>query len=155
TPLLVRMPYGRGSISVLAFDLDKGPFTAWTGRVAFWKMLLEKLAPRVTNPVDEPGGARWGKGGASNTDLATEVQRELDKFDVPVISFGWVALFIVLYILVVGPLDYFILKKVFKRLEWTWITFPAVVLLISAVAYFTAYAVKGNDLKINQADLVD
>src|SRR5207249_4321825 len=45
--------------------------------------------------------------------------------------------------------------KVFKRLEWTWITFPTVVLLVSVIAYFTAYALKGNDLKINKIDLID
>src|SRR5262249_49768749 len=42
-----------------------------------------------------------------------------------------------------------------KRLELTWITFPAVVLAISLIAYFTAYAIKGKDLKINKLDLVD
>src|SRR6266699_4628591 len=73
----------------------------------------------------------------------------------PVISFGWVALFILLYIIVVGPLDYLFLKKVVKRLELTWVTFPAVVLIVSAVAYFTAYYLKGNDLKINKVDVVD
>ena len=54
-----------------------------------------------------------------------------------------------------GPVDYFILKKVFKRLEWTWITFPAVVLVVSVAAYLIAYAVKGNELKINKIDLID
>jgi hypothetical protein len=44
---------------------------------------------------------------------------------------------------------------VFKRLELTWITFPAVVLAISLIAYFTAYSIKGRDLKINKVDLVD
>jgi hypothetical protein len=78
-----------------------------------------------------------------------------DFEDVPVISFGWVALFILLYILVVGPLDYFFLKKVVKRLELTWITFPTVVITISVAAYFTAYWLKGNDQKINKVDLVD
>jgi hypothetical protein len=78
-----------------------------------------------------------------------------DFEDVPVISFGWVALFILLYILVVGPLDYFFLKKVVKRLELTWITFPTVVITISVAAYFTAYWLKGNDLKINKIDLID
>jgi hypothetical protein len=91
----------------------------------------------------------------SGNDLGSRLQRRLDEFEVPVISFGWVALFIFLYILVVGPLDYLILKKFFRRLEWTWITFPVTVLVISVVAYFTAYAVKGNDLKINKVDLVD
>jgi hypothetical protein len=72
-----------------------------------------------------------------------------------VISFGWVALFILVYIIIVGPLDYFFLKKVVKRLELTWITFPAVVIVISAVAYFAAYYLKGKDLRINKVDVVD
>jgi hypothetical protein len=153
-PIIVRVPYGLGSVTLLAFDLDKGPLSVWSGRTEFWQALLAKLAPRVVVHED-PEGVRNAVFGDSGSDLTTALQRELDKFDVAVISFGWVALFILLYILVVGPLDYLILKKVFKRLEWTWITFPAVVLLVSAVAYFTAYALKGNDLKINKVDLVD
>ncbi len=73
----------------------------------------------------------------------------------PVISFGWVALFILFYIVLVGPLDYLILKKLFKRLEWTWITFPVMVLLVSVAAYATAYYFKGDDLRINKIDLVE
>src|SRR5205085_228522 len=89
------------------------------------------------------------------TDITSRLQQELDNFDVNVVPFGYVALFIILYILVVGPLDYFVLKHVFHKLEWTWITFPLVVLTVSIAAYFTAYALKGNDLKINKVDLVD
>jgi len=152
--VIVRAPYGLGSVTVVAFDLDKGPFSVWSGRVEFWMALLEKLAPRVAVAA-EVQGINNPVFMDTASDVATTLQRELDKFDVAVISFGWVALFILLYILVVGPLDYLILKKVFKRLEWTWITFPTVVLLVSAVAYFTAYALKGNDLKINKIDLID
>ena len=32
----------------------------------------------------------------------------------------------------IGPLDYLFLKKVVKKLELTWITFPTVVLVVSA-----------------------
>src|SRR5262249_53968617 len=82
--------------------------------------------------------------------------RQLEKFrEVPVISFGWVALFILFYVLLVGPLDYFVLKKVFKRLELTWVTFPATVLLVSVLAYATAYALKGDELRVNKVDLVE
>jgi hypothetical protein len=66
-----------------------------------------------------------------------------------------VALFILLYIAVVGPLDYFILKKVFKRLELTWVTFPIVVVVVSVAAYWTAYALKGEDMCINQVDVIE
>src|SRR5436309_6190598 len=97
-------------------------------------------------------------GGGDNS--AGEVARDLqvsleDVEDVPMISFGWVALFILVYIIVVGPLDYFFLKKVVKRLELTWVTFPLVVLVVSAAAYFTAYALKGDDQKINKVDLIE
>src|SRR5204862_2295257 len=100
----------------------------------------------------------YGPYGRMNNDneLASSLRTNLEQFpDVSNISFGWVALFIFIYILVVGPLDYFFLKKVVKRLELTWITFPTVVLIVSTVSYFTAYALKGNDLLINKADLVD
>ena len=71
-------------------------------------------------------------------ELGVDFKRELEQFEeVPVISFGWVALFILFYIVLVGPLDYFILKKVFKRLEWTWISSPILVLVVSVAAYAT------------------
>ena len=52
------------------------------------------------------------------------------------------ALQILIYIIIVGPLDYLVLKKLMKRLtghermEWTWITFPTVVLVVSIGAYY-------------------
>lgn len=147
-PLIARMPYGLGSITYLALPLDEPPFTDWGSRRAFLTALVNKLAPRVGNIVE-----RHQQGNAS--DVSTDLQKSLDNFDVRVIPFGYVALFIVLYIIVVGPLDFLLLKYVVKRLEWTWFTFPTVVLAVSVAAYFTAYAIKGNELKINKVDLID
>ncbi len=145
-PAIVTMPYGLGQVTYLAVDLTKEPFATWGGRKQFYLGMLDKLAPKVNPQRDDRGGM---------SDLATFLQRTLDNFDVPVINFGWVALFILIYIVIVGPLDYFLLKKVFKRLEWTWITFPTVVIAISVIAYFTAYALKGREQKTNVVDLVD
>ena len=51
-------------------------------------------------------------------DLGGELKRSLEGFqEVPVISFGWVALFIVLYTLLIGPVEYYFLKRVLGRLE--------------------------------------
>src|SRR6516165_8771782 len=69
--------------------------------------------------------------------------------------FGWVAFFIFLYILLIGPGDYFFLKKVLKRMELTWVTFPTIVVTVSLVAYYAAYLLKGNDLLVNKVDVVD
>jgi hypothetical protein len=58
------------------------------------------------------------------------------------------------YILLVGPADYFLLRKL-RRMEWTWITFPAIVVAVSLGAYFLAYRLKGDQLRLNQVDIVD
>ena len=123
-------------------------------RSQFLKTMLAKLGPRAPDAVGEMGGLVGQMRDIPN-DLSTDLFAMLDNFDVTIIPFGYVALFIVLYILVVGPLDFILLKFVFKRLEWTWITFPAVVLGVSVIAYFAAYALKGRDLKINKIDIVD
>ena len=160
-PLIVRWPYGLGQITLVAFDLDQPPFTTWNGQKDFWRRLLTKLGMKP--PAEAQANANGGNagipapGGRDNSaDLASMLQTRLENFkDVSVISFGWVALFILIYIVIVGPLDYLFLKKVVKRLELTWITFPTVVVVVSAVAYFAAYSLKGNDLRINKVDLVD
>ena len=46
------------------------------------------------------------------------------------VPFWLVAGLIVVYILLIGPGDYFFLRKLVGRMEWTWLTFPLVVLLV-------------------------
>jgi hypothetical protein len=152
SPLIAQVRYGLGQITYMAFSLEDNHFFQWPGKEKFLQTMIQKLAPRTAGQnrdFDRFANRR------DNTDPATELLGMLDNFDVKVIPFGYVALFIVLYILVVGPLDFIILKFVLKRLEWTWITFPVVVLGVSVLAYFAAYALKGRDLKINKVDIVD
>ena len=90
------------------------------------------------------------------SDLGGQLRAALEQFPgVRLIPFGWVAFFIFLYILLIGPGDYFFLKKVLKRMELTWITFPTIVVTVSLLAYYAAYLFKGNDLLVNQVDVVD
>jgi hypothetical protein len=158
-PIIVQAPCGIGRVLLFAIDLDTDPFTAdgfKDGRRAFWVKLLDEMgihtreeAPSVgpNLPVDE---------GPERAELGDTLQAGLEEFaDVPTVPFGLVALFILLYIVLVGPLDYFVLRKIFKRLEWTWVTFPLIVVAVSVAAYFTAYTIKGDQLRINQVDLVE
>jgi hypothetical protein len=157
SPLVVQGPYGLGRVTLVAFDPDQKPMRGWKGEENFWEQLLRGSGPGLATTQMNPLGGFGGRYGGDQADEALQSYvNRLDQFEgVPVISFGWVALFILLYILVVGPLDYLFLKKVVKRLELTWITFPTVVLAVSAGAYFTAYHLKGSDLRINRIDLVD
>ncbi|MFO0843181.1 MAG: hypothetical protein U0797_12425 [Gemmataceae bacterium] len=163
-PVIVQSACGLGRVVLVAFDLDAPPFSTWDGQEAFWARLQKEVAPTLPGRTrGKPGVAdaarpapRGGAPGQERYDYRAELQRGLETFEeAPTISFGWVALFLLGYILLVGPLDYFILKKLFKRLELTWVTFPLMVLAVSVAAYCTAYAVKGDDLRFNKIDLVD
>src|SRR5207249_3302817 len=125
-PLIARMPYGLGHITLLAFSLDTGSFTEWEGRAEFLKTLILRVGSRVNPNIQEDFRMDMGA-----SDLTSDLQRTLEIVDVDVVPFGFVAVFIILYIIVVGPVDYFVLKYVFKKLEWTWITFPTVVVAVS------------------------
>jgi hypothetical protein len=154
-PLLVLGPAGLGRTLMVGFDLDSTSLARWPKQSRFWNRLLGEIAAKP--PSSPQMQNRFGGFNDTQiTDLTAPLRQELDRFgEVPVISFGWVALFILLYIIVVGPLDYLFLKHVVKRLELTWITFPTVVFLVSTLAYFTAYYLKGDKLRINKVDVVD
>lgn len=155
-PTVVQAAYGLGRVSLVAFDLDRSPFLDYEDRAKFWDHVLRECgSERAAQGTNKANAGYYGRD-VQEDELATEVRQHTDSFaSVPVISFGWVALFIVLYTLLIGPVEYYVLKKVFKRLELTWITFPVIVLTVSAVAYFSAYALKGSDMKVNKVDLVD
>jgi hypothetical protein len=147
-PVLVQGSYGLGRVVLCALDLDGPPFSTWNGQQAFWQKLQTELAPLPAGQGRRPDG--------SVADMRADLKRDLERFEeIPVISFGWVALFILFYIVLVGPLDYLILKKLFKRLELTWVTFPATVLVVSVTAYLAAYALKGDDLRVNKIDVIE
>lgn len=153
TPLVVRGAYGFGRVTVIGMDVDSAPFTTWPDRALFFVKTLDlKGSNAALNPTAPT--ARIATNNVS--DLATLIRRSLDQFEgVTLIPFGWVAGFIVLYILLIGPGDYFFLKKVVKRMEMTWITFPLIVVTVSLLAYYAAYVVKGTDLRVNKMDVVD
>ena len=159
-PAVVQVPLGLGRITVVAFDLDLSPFRDLEKRPEFWDWLVTKagsersaIAPDKYDPASLSPGVNPT---ASEDGITYALRQHVDTFDgVPVISFGWVALFIVLYTLLIGPIEYLFLKKIVGRLELTWITFPIIVLTVSAAAYFTAYEIKGKDLRVNKIDVVD
>jgi hypothetical protein len=150
-PLAVRAPLGLGSITLVALELNHEPFSSWDGRTDFWINLLGlRKRPGQDN---SPQGA-WGV--RALTDISSYLRLQLEHFEgVSLVPFQWVAFFIFIYILLIGPVDYLLVKKVLKRMELTWITFPTIVIGVSLAAYFTAYWLKGDELRINKIDVVD
>lgn len=156
-PLVVRGAHGFGRVTLIALDVDQKPFSDWPDRALFWVRAIDLKRPRAERDSEGNtmgGGPQFYQYGVS--DLSSQLRVALEQFPgVKLIPFGWVAFFIFLYILLIGPGDYFFLKKVLKRMELTWITFPTIVVTVSLIAYYAAYLLKGNDLLVNKIDVVD
>ncbi|MBA4192123.1 MAG: hypothetical protein C0467_29450 [Planctomycetaceae bacterium] len=148
--------FGLGKVTVIGLDLDRAPFTEFPSRPEFWDWVLYEGGANRASGGDGKARPTTGSLTEDEDEAAVALRTHIDTFDgVPVVSFGWVAMLIVFYILLIGPVEYYFLKRVLGRLELTWITFPIIVLTVSLAAYFSAYSLKGRDLKINKIDLVD
>lgn len=151
-PVLVRGHYGFGRVTVVGLDIDARPFSDWSLKNQFWSRILDVRPPTEAN--SNPQNMAYYQ--QTVNDVSTLLHSNLEAFKgVKLVPFGWVAFFVFLYILLIGPGDYFFLKKVVKRMELTWITFPLIVATVSLLAYIAAYAVKGTEMRVNKVDAVD
>ena len=151
-PLVIRKPQGLGQVVFVATDLDRGPIRDWSDR--------QLLVGAVLNlPANEQAAATTDSAPMQSygyDDLAGQLRSALEQFqDVHLVPFFVVALLVIVYILLIGPGDYFLLRRLGRGMQWTWITFPAIVVLFAVGAYAAAYWLKGDKLRVNQVDLVD
>ncbi len=148
-PLVVRTRRGLGEITFVAVDPEAEPFAGWSDRTGLLRQSLAWPAP--------PTAAGRGLDGASAADLTNQLRRALDQqfMGVQTVSFATVALLVIGYIALVGPGDFFLLRRVLKRMELTWLTFPLLIIGTSAAAYALAYRTKGVALRANQLEIVD
>ena len=150
-PLVIRTVRGFGQIIFLAVDIDRPPLSDWFDRPQFVARLLDLPTGRADESDEVGAMMHFGY-----NDMAGQLRSALDRFgDVWLVPFWLVAGLILIYLLLIGPGDYFFLRKLGGRMTWTWLTFPAVVLLVCLGAYVLAHSLKGNEIKVNQVDLVD
>jgi hypothetical protein len=154
-PLIVRTPHAFGEVLFAAFDMGRPPLADWQGRGDMLRRML-RLPAKATEDAGAGRDVPFAASQTGLTDIAGQLRGALDQFaGVRVVPFVAVASLIVVYILLIGPGDYFFVKRFLKRMELTWITFPLIVVLFSVGAYFLARWAKGTRLQLNQADLVD
>lgn len=150
-PLVIRSYLGFGELTFVGLDFDRPPLRDWSGRVSFLRKVL-----------DWDSGRNYQQGtnetvAESNEDILTQLRNVLDQsfVGVTVVPFALVAFLVMGYILLIGPGDYFLVNKILKRPEFTWISFPLMVVAVSAAAYWFANWQKGDQLRLNQVEIVD
>ena len=139
TPLAVQRRYGEGVVVALAFDPSLPPFEDWGGLDDMWAVLHVERGETVwTTPIADP--ARIGSGLFSSPEFALP-------------SMGWLLLLIGVYIVLVGPVNYVVLRRR-RRLDLAWVTIPALTVLATGATYGAGYAIHGRDLVLYELSIV-
>ena len=153
-PLLVRRPYTFGKVTFLAVDFSRPPLADWAGRKLSVRRLLGQRTKGEAN--EDVATAPAAATHLGLVDLSGQLRSTLDQFrGVRLAPFWAVAALAAIYIALVGPIDFLLLKTLVRRMEWTWVTFPLIVLVFCGGAGWMAYRMKGDRLLINQIDLLD
>ena len=132
------MAYGAGSVTLLGFD----PTTTWLAADrdidSLWRRFL-------------PGRSSGGPVISSDDSQIMGAVSQLAALALPPIG-GLIGI-LVGYILLIGPINYLVLRRLDRR-ELAWVTMPVLIGLFAVVAYGFGTALRGNDLILNEVAIV-
>ncbi|MGZ8513490.1 MAG: hypothetical protein ACXW4H_00465 [Candidatus Limnocylindrales bacterium] len=129
--------YGSGQVTLLGFD----PTATWIvdskAAQGLWRRLL---------PARSSGGLTF----ADDSMLVSAVS-QFPSLALPPI--GGLIVLLAAYILLIGPINYLILRRLDRR-EWAWLTMPILVIAFTLGAYGFGTALRGNDVIVNEVAIV-
>ncbi len=115
-PLIARWAYGAGKTTFLAVELDGQQILDWESRPALLKNLLDDQWEKKDAGTEKRAFLGYD-------DISGQLNATLDNFpQLTLGNLGLIALLAGLFCLVIGPLDYFLVARRWKRPGATWIT---------------------------------
>lgn len=145
-PLVQEISNEEGQITQVALDLSISPFDAWTGTTPFWETLLTPGASYPDWMPPDMSMRQMASGPISNA------LSNLPSLDLP--SARSLAVLLIIYIVIVGPVNYMILRWR-KKLHWAWVTIPLITVLFSGLSFGIGYAKRGTDLIVNKIAIIE
>jgi len=129
--------YGSGAATLIGFDPTAKWIAAGTVADPFWRRLLPQRSSVGLSMTDD-------------SQLVNAVA-QLPSLALPPIG----GLFALLgaYILLVGPVNYLVLRRIGHR-EWAWATIPAMIVVFAVGAYAFGNTLRGSDVLVNEVALV-
>ncbi|NQV26659.1 MAG: hypothetical protein HQ518_20075 [Rhodopirellula sp.] len=150
-PLLTRSSHGFGRITILGVDLDRPPLSRWRALDSFVAAIADLPPTKLT---DESAGQRISHTGV--TEMATQFQIGMETIpDVGDRSTLTVLGLVLLFLLIIGPLDYFLVHRLLKKPGLTWLTFPAIVVGAGLLAGAVAGGANGTVVRSRMCELLD
>ena len=159
---------GLGHVLFLGFDPLMRPVADWGGLARFWKVQLP-LRPKPFADTDPPDGGEQARRSWSST-ARSEGRASLERFKSAegerirragqlalagkTVALGWFFALLVVYLIVIGPVDYFVLKAL-RRQAWTWVTLPVAIVAFCAAEWGMSARTRARDSHIVAVGTID
>jgi hypothetical protein len=149
---------GLGSIVVVPFDCSTLLISDQNKARAFWKPLLDGAVD--LNKKEDTNSTAYYYGYNDPSQLRrSQAARSLMDFigNVPGagrFGFSWVAMVMIGLMIVVGPVDWIVLKRL-GRQPWTWVTTSGWIVLVTLAALYLGYSLRSGELHYRTMRLID
>jgi len=139
-PIVLNGSVGFGQIVLYAFDLKQLVPSVDEQSLAFWNTQFQDLLHPAKQQKDNADKnqlqyMRYGFMSASDLGVNNILSHVMGITELEPISVWWILAFLGTMALLIGPVDYMVLKRL-NRLPWTYVTFLIILAVFTAVAYF-------------------
>lgn len=136
---------GRGHVVIAGFDLGLSPFATWNEKDKFMNEVINK---HISNDLNS-NTSQYPK---AQYNRFTNITSYLPYNLLP--SVKSILIILILFILLVGPVNYIVLKKIDKR-ELLWITIPIIVVLFSGSIYVLGFKTRLRQPIVNNVSIIN
>ncbi|RIW37378.1 hypothetical protein D3H55_04920 [Bacillus salacetis] len=141
-PLALEKGFGLGKVTQLSYSLAEEPLASWEGNSGWWnRILTASIDTRVQHPM------------AFYDQVQNILMETTELFSSSFLPISVIIILFAVYIILLVPVLYFILKKKDKR-EWGWWIIPSIAILTSMAIFFTGASDRSGGESINKVGIV-
>nr|MDQ6919640.1 hypothetical protein [Candidatus Dormibacteraeota bacterium] len=159
-PLLAELNYGAGRVVEVAFDPVDEPVASHAEEVrASWAAILDRITAAVSGTSRQasagvilaPAAGQVVPTRTSTDDALTALLNDTPANALPPLRI--LGSLLVIYILIAGPINYTILRRL-RRRELTWLTVPLIAVVFTAGSYGAGILLHGRDYFVNEIQVL-
>lgn len=148
-PFMATWAYGMGSVLWIATEIDSPQLLAWESRGPFVKYLLKDSWEKIEKDSDRQAFRSFDE-------LSGQLNAMLENFpNLRLGNLGQLVLIACLFALFIGPFDYFVVSRWWKRPRWTWWTLLGASLATMFGSAVLARSWKPSTPTINALEVID
>src|SRR3990172_6836494 len=131
---------GQGDVLIVGMDPGQSGIAGSAGARSLWRRAVPMAPGAVVNPLALPDDR-----------AIVAALNYLPAVGLPPVE--QLLVLLVAYIVLIGPVNYLILRRLDRR-EWAWLTMPLLIVVFSAGAFGLGRLLKGSDTVVNEIAIV-